>query len=183
MAEHISLRSFQENLTEKLRRAEEQDMPASKLGVSIAGRRWLVDLSEINEVMPLPPLLPVPLTKAWFRGVANVRGVLYGCTDLSSFFGQAPALPDAASRLLLVQPRLGVNAGLIVAATLGLRNPAQLRPHAVPAEPWARAVWLDGDGQSWQELDVAGLASDAAFLGIGVRDSGHWPFIDSATTG
>jgi twitching motility protein PilI len=167
MSERLTLREFQEQLTDKLLLAELQSMPASRLAVEIGVKRWLVDLAEINEVMPVPRLLPVPMTRPWFVGMANIRGMLYGCSDLAAFFG-LPATPlEGAARLLLVKPHFGVNAALVVSKTLGLRNPADLRPHGATPDACVRSMWLDGNEQAWRELDVAGLLEQADFLEIG----------------
>ena len=37
----------------------------------------------------MPEVSLVPLTKDWFLGVANVRGVLYGVSDFAAFGGIA----------------------------------------------------------------------------------------------
>jgi twitching motility protein PilI len=167
MAERLSLREFQEQLTDKLLLAELQAMPASRLAVEIGGKHWLVDLAEINEVMPVPRLLPVPLTQPWFVGMANIRGMLYGCTDLAAFFGMPVTASETSARLLLVKPHFGVNAALMVSKTLGLRNPADLKLYAGNPDAGARSLRIDGNGQLWQELDIAGLLVKPDFLEIG----------------
>ena len=75
MAQRISLRDYQRELAERLRAADSA-RNASKLGLQVGAQRWLVDLAEASEVMPVPPITPLPLTRTWFRGVANVRGNL-----------------------------------------------------------------------------------------------------------
>ena len=53
---------------------------------------------------------------------------------------------------------------------LGLRNIVELAPaappHDVPA--WYAQRWMDGDGNAWQEIDLAKLAQDPAFLQVGI---------------
>ena len=74
MSKRLNLREFQQNLIDRLQAADLSDSRVSTLGVQIAGQNWLVDMVDIDEVLPLPALTPVPFTKPWFRGVANVRG-------------------------------------------------------------------------------------------------------------
>ncbi|MEZ5739623.1 MAG: hypothetical protein R3E68_09330 [Burkholderiaceae bacterium] len=51
----------------------------SKLGIAIGERHWLVDLSEAGEILPIPDMVAaVPGTVRWFKGLANLRGSLYG---------------------------------------------------------------------------------------------------------
>ena len=72
MAEPISLRDYQRGLSAQL--ADLQTLrPASKLGILAGTRRWLVDLIDTGEVIPVPTIATVPLTRAWYAGVANVR--------------------------------------------------------------------------------------------------------------
>ena len=82
----ISLRDYQRELAERLRQADSA-RSASKLGVQVGAQSWLVDLVEAGEVLPVPPITAVPLTRAWFRGVANVRGNLYSVVDFAAFLG------------------------------------------------------------------------------------------------
>ena len=91
MAEPISLRDYQRGLSAQL--ADLQTLrPASKLGILAGERRWLVDLTDTGEVIPVPTIASVPLTRAWYAGVANVRGNLYSVVDFSAFLGGAPAV-------------------------------------------------------------------------------------------
>jgi twitching motility protein PilI len=141
----------------------------SKLGVEIAGDSWLVDLASISEVIPVPEHFAVPRTLGWFLGVANLRGNLYGITDLSAFLGRGAAVADADHRVLLAHPRFGVNAGLLVPRVLGPRNAEQFQSvePAPGAAPWLLAEYTAEDGSRWKELDVAALVRHSDFLNIG----------------
>ena len=57
----------------------------SLLAFESGGERWLVDLADAGEVLPVPPLSDVPLTQPWFLGIANIRGTLFSVTDLAAF--------------------------------------------------------------------------------------------------
>ena len=114
--------------------------------------------------------LPVPLTKAWFLGLANIRGNLFSIIDFPAFLGDAPVCSGSLARLILLSTRGGgESAGLVVESVLGLRNLAQFEPAASDDSPpsWQLAVWRDGDGASWQEIDLGLLARDPAFLQVG----------------
>jgi twitching motility protein PilI len=58
-----------------------------QLGVEIGGERYLLDLLEAGEIVPVPALTSVPLTQPWYLGLANIRGSLVGVIDLARFFG------------------------------------------------------------------------------------------------
>ena len=167
MAQRISLRDYQRELAERLRLADSA-RSASKLGVQVGEQNWLIDLAEAGEVMPVPPITAVPLTRAWYRGVANVRGNLYSVVDFAEFVGTGVSGTGDQARLVLLGERFRCAAALLVDRSLGLRNPAQLR--ALEAAPgrknWLRGEYEDEAGARWSELDVAELVRDAEFLSV-----------------
>ena len=108
MAKRISLHEFQAGLARRL--AGAQDNRASALLAVQAGKRnWLVDLTEAGEILAVPPLAPVPLAQSWFRGLASVRGNLFGVVDFAAFHDDLPIAPVGHARLLLVGVRSGWN--------------------------------------------------------------------------
>ena len=168
MAQRISLRDYQRELAERLREADSA-RAASKLGVQAGDQNWLIDLAEAGEVLAVPPITPVPLTRAWFRGVTNVRGKLYSVVDFAAFLDRGASRAGEQTRLVLLNERFRSAAALLVARSLGLRDPRQLqeqRPADMPHRQWIRAKYLDPDGREWQELDVGGLVRHSEFLDV-----------------
>ena len=161
-----SLREYQLALSERLQSAAAGTRVSAKLGLRIGGEAWLVDLKEAGEVIPVPPITPVPLARAWFRGVANVRGNLYGVSDLAALLGMPPITLSEQARLLLVAERFRAGAALLVEGSLGLRSSDVLEPQTGAAQRWVRAQYTDGDGRLWKELDVAALIQDPEFLEV-----------------
>lgn len=173
MARHSSLREFQANLIAKLTSARRGDEQRAWLGFESGHEFWLVRLSEAGEVLPLPELTPVPLTRSWFAGLANVRGALYSVVDFAAFRGLAPTPHDAATRLLLVGTRQGINAALLVQRTLGLKIPelfqaASPTECSSPSPSWIATRWQDGQAHLWTQLDVRKLLASPEFMNIGV---------------
>lgn len=168
MATKISLRDYQRDLAARLQSAD-SGRTASKLGLQVAGERWLVDLTDAGEVIPVPPITPVPLTRPWYRGVANIRGNLYSVVDFAAFLGASPAPIAEQARLLLLSERFRMASALLVDRALGLRNTDQFqtRPGAAARSPWIRAELSDEQGRTWKELDVSQLVQHPDFLGIG----------------
>jgi twitching motility protein PilI len=169
MADRTSLRDYQRDLAARLQNAGSARV-ASKLGLQVCGQRWLVDLRDAGEVIPVPPVTPVPLTKPWFKGVANVRGNLYSVIDFARFIGRESQGASGQARLVLFGPRAGdLNAGIVVQRVLGLRNLAELAPSGTVADApaWYAQRWMDADGRAWQEIDLSRLARDDGFLQIG----------------
>lgn len=173
MAKRISLREFQSQLSARLGSARRGETSGALLGVESGTLNplWLLDLADSGEIATLPPegLVPVPLTKAWFAGVVNIRGMLYSVVDFSAFRGDEPTPVNADSRLLLVGTRHGINSALLVGRALGLRSPESLSPLSGAggdAPPWQSERLLDGDGRHWQRLDIQALLADPSFLDI-----------------
>jgi twitching motility protein PilI len=81
-------------------------------------------------------------------------------------------MPGASqTRLVLFGPRVGeLRAGLIVHRVLGLRNLADLSRNDTPAgaPDWYGSRWAEANGDVWQEIDLARLAQDPAFLQVGL---------------
>jgi twitching motility protein PilI len=170
-AAKLDLRTFQQELSNRLAMKTTAQVESSRLGLSSGGERWLIRLADAGEVITLPLLIPVPLTKPWYLGVANIRGNLFSVVDFSAFLGRESGTGGGQSRLVLFGPRAGeLNAGIVVQRVLGLRNIVELAPAAPPhdAPGWYAQRWMDGDGNAWQEIDLAKLAKDPAFLQVGI---------------
>src|SRR5690606_17303529 len=141
----------------------------SRLGLEIGGERWLVDLADAGEVMPVPAVTPVPLTRPWYAGVANIRGNLYSVVDFPAFLGAAAKTAGEQARLVLVGNRYRVNCGLLIDRVLGLFREDQLRASPAPAgAPWTAAEFGDDRGGRWKQLDMRRLVTHLDFLQVGV---------------
>ncbi|MBK8523988.1 MAG: chemotaxis protein CheW [Betaproteobacteria bacterium] len=169
MAKKISLREFQEHLAARLTIAAQGKASSALLGVQAGNDYWLLNLSDSGEIVPLPSLAPVPLTKPWFSGIANIRGNLYSVADFSALRGGEPTPMNASSRLLLVGTRHGSNAALLVTRMLGLKNPETLTsaPATEGPHPWEAERLVDADGREWKKLNVRALLADPDFMEIG----------------
>jgi twitching motility protein PilI len=170
MARKISLREFQENLVKRLTSAQRGETANALLGVLAGREHWLLELADSGEIVPLPHLTSVPLTRSWFCGVANIRGTLYAVVDFSAFQGGEATPQNSESRLLIVNSRHGINSALLVNRTLGLRNMEQLRPceTAQDTRPWVGQEFEDAQGRRWKKLDLRHLINQPEFLEIGV---------------
>jgi twitching motility protein PilI len=169
MARRTGLREFQLSVAERIRTASSRAALASKLGFQVGADNWIVALHQVNEVIPVPQMVAVPLTHSWFRGVANVRGNLYSMVDFAAFQGAEAIAPGVERRVILISDRLVGGAGLVVSRMLGLRNPetfsAAERPH--DAAPWVGGAFTDAGGTRWLELDLPALVREQRFLEVG----------------
>jgi twitching motility protein PilI len=173
-AAKLNLRAFQQELATRLAAKTAAQVEQSRLGIACAGEQWLIRLADAGEVTAVPQTAGVPLTKPWYLGVANIRGNLYGVIDFAGFLGHPlePVVPGTSqTRLVLFGPRVGeLRAGLVVHRVLGLRNLAELSKSEPPAgaPEWYGARWTETGGAVWQEIDLARLAQDTAFLQVGL---------------
>jgi len=169
MARRTGLREFQLSVAERIRTAASRAALSSKLGFQVGGENWFVALNQVNEVIPVPPIVGVPLTHSWFRGVANVRGNLYSVLDFSAFQGGEATPGGMERRVILVSERLLPGAGLLVSRMLGLRNPEQFTPAqlAAGAPSWVAGAYTDAGGTRWLELDLPALVREQRFLEVG----------------
>jgi len=169
MAKRISLREFQASLAQRLTSAQRGETRRALLGVASGADLWLLDLSDSGEVVPLPSLTTVPLTKSWFAGIANVRGTLYSVVDFSAFRGGEATRRNANARLLLIGARHGINSALLVDQTLGLKNLDDLETiEATDGPAWAGSRHQDAQGHQWTLLNLRELFADPTFLEVGL---------------
>ncbi len=151
MATKVSLRQFQQDLAQRLSSAKTAPVSAARLGVQCGASYWLIALDDAGEILPVPEVLPVPLTKPWYLGVANIRGGLFSVVDFAAFAGGEPAVRGSDSRLVLAGPRFGINAALLVTRMLGLRNARDMHRAsegaaggATGTAAWAGPAWHEG---------------------------------------
>lgn len=169
MAKELNLRQYQEDILARLGALSEStsNTAASRLGVSVGQTRVLVDLAEISEVLALPEIHQVPLTRPWFLGMANVRGNLYGINDLGQLTGQPATIKTSNSRVLLINQDLATQAGLVVDRLIGLRSIDQLKEKKskkAQAFCYKTKTYEDSEGNAWLELDCHALVSAKEFM-------------------
>jgi twitching motility protein PilI len=173
MANREALRELQSRLAERLQLARTEARPASWLALECEGLGLLVPLATAGEIFPVGRLLPVPHTRPWFLGVANLRGGLHGVVDLAAYLGlRAPLLPDAVrehARLLAFNAQSAAHCAVLIDRLAGLRSAGQLNlePADGRSRPaFAGGVFRDANGRRWQEIDLAALARNEQFLAI-----------------
>lgn len=165
----LKLREFQEYLATRLNSAARGEISSALLGVQSGNDHWLLKLEEAGEILPMPPLSPVPLTHPWFAGMANIRGNLYSVIDFAAFRGEEPTPRTTHARLVLLGAKFGINSAILVHRMLGLR-PADAfsATDETCQQAWVSGVMADAEGRHWRRLDVPTLLSDPKFMQIGL---------------
>lgn len=91
------------------------------VGFMLGEQALAADMSEVKEILKMPPMTYVPGAKAWVKGIANVRGTLLPVMDLKGFLGMALVEINRNSRVLVVRHK-GIVAGLLVDEVLGMQH-------------------------------------------------------------
>jgi twitching motility protein PilI len=154
------LRQYQVQLLERMQAARANTGASiNQLGVLIGADRYLLDLTQAGEIVPVAALTVVPLTQPWYLGLSNIRGNLVGVIDLARYLGLGETAVGPDSRIVTFAGGLGFNCGVLVARVYGLR-------HAGGMER-AGEYLRDAEGKDWTALDLAALVGDERFLHVG----------------
>lgn len=154
------LRQYQVQLLERMQAARNNSgARINQLGVLIGSERYLLDLTQAGEIVPVPQVTVVPLTQPWYLGLANIRGSLVGIIDLARYQGQSETVTGPDSRVITLATGLGFNCGLLVGRVYGLRHAGDMTV--------AGDRLRDNDANEWTPLDLAALVGDTRFLHVG----------------
>ena len=168
----VKLREFSTQLAQRLKEAPNKPTEATRLAVRIGPENYLIEMALAGEIVSLPGIAPVPWTRPWYRGLANVRGRLIGVVDLLQLAGGDPLPADQTHQVLVFGEALGVNAGILVTRAFGIRNLKDLTmlDGVAPAArgSWERARYRDTDGLTLTELELRDLATSSHFSSIGI---------------
>lgn len=171
MANRDALRQFQTHLANRLQEARTSGVTASWLAVEAADGKYLFPLTQAGEIFSWTAARPVPYTRSWFLGVANLRGGLYGVVDIGGFVSGA-ARTDTAhdnSRLVALNGALEINCALLIDRLAGLRTADAFHssvPRTPDAPPFFGSGYTDAEGTYWQEINLQLLSQTPEFLSI-----------------
>jgi twitching motility protein PilI len=154
------LRQYQVQLLERMQAARnDTGARVNQLGVMIGAERYLLDLTQAGEILPVSPIMEVPLTRPWYLGLANVRGNLVGVVDFARYCEQPGTTIGPETRIVTFAAALGFNCGLLVTRVYGLR-------HAGDMERVGERL-RDREANEWVPLDLAALVREVRFLHVG----------------
>lgn len=130
--------------------------------------RLACNIDRINEILPCPPSTPVPGSKPWIIGLANVRGEILTIVDLSWYLTGIRSPLTSSSRLLAASLNKAP-IGLLIDEVFGQRH--FLDSDAIPAtldadSPLEHVVSKQHNlgAETWHELDLDQLFNSAEFL-------------------
>ena len=174
MANREALRELQARLASRLQAAKAEGMSVAWLAVQAGGRKYLFPLGQSGEIVSLTHIQAVPYALAWFRGVVNIRGGLFGVVDLAAFMesdGAGARLEPAAGEpsVVTLNGALDVNCALQVDVLSGLRGVDAFTQSHAPVEgapAYFGNVFTDSAGEEWQEINLRTLSQTPQFLSI-----------------
>ena len=137
---------------------------------TIGDVRFTAPIEEVKEILNLPAgITPVPGTKKWVRGVANIRGSLLPIIDLKQFLEGGTTKTGRRNRVLVID-RQGVYTGLLVGEMARMRHFYDADRRDVAAAdlvadfgPFVKALYVQ-QGEKWPVFDIPALLEDQNFL-------------------
>lgn len=138
------------------------------IAFEVDGQEFVAPMGEVSEVLAMPDLTPIPLTKPWLLGVANVRGRLLPLADLAKFLniGSRERLKN---KKVMVIDQDGVFSGILVDQVTGMvqfsGNEYQdiPLPEESPFAPYNHGRFVK-DNKAWYVVMPSLLFHDAEYL-------------------
>jgi twitching motility protein PilI len=162
----LALRDYQHDLLTRTQSAQQSNSVSQKrLAFSAGGYRWLIQMEDAIEIMPIPSVMAVPCTYDWFRGLMNYRGRLVSVIDFNRLLAGPEAPKNKNDRLIVLSDRLSVPCALQVAHLSGLLdlNFSQPKSRSTVNHPWMGARYVIDD-VDWHELSLTAMLTDPMFL-------------------
>lgn len=176
MAKRESKEDLQKRLEERLRNARSGGVGPSWLAVEAGAGKFLFPLTHAGEIFAASAAHAVPYTQPWFRGVASLRGRVFGVVDFAAFVSgerrQARPKTEAARdkpHLVALNAVFDVNCALLVDRLAGLRGADVFTasvPAPAPAPPYFGHLYTDQGGDQWQEINLQLLSQQPEFLAV-----------------
>ena len=91
------------------------------VGYRVGDRRLVSDFREVVEIVPMPPVTPVPGAQPWLLGVCNLRGALFPVIDLKLFLEGVPTAAQEGQRVLIMR-QAGGDVALAIDELFGQRS-------------------------------------------------------------
>lgn len=142
------------------------------IAFEVAGQQLVAPMGEVSEILALPEFTPIPLTKPWLMGVANVRGRLLPLVDLARFLN-LESHERLKNRKVMVIDQDGVFSGILVDQVLGMFQfsatdyEARALPEESPFSPYNHGVFVK-DSKDWFVMMPSLLFTNAEYLNAAI---------------
>lgn len=168
MAKIVNLAEYQKAIAARIQESVSAPATGAKLGLEFGGGKYLVDVGEFAEVTPGLEVTPVPFTRPWFLGVADIRGLIHGVVDMGAFVSGGSIRSESGRHYVVSGPQFELRSALLVQRVLGLRRVDDWRQiRTDPAGPaWIKGHFVDEHDEAWQEISLKELLGHPDFLQI-----------------
>ncbi len=143
----------------------------SGIGFRVGNIHLLAPLDQVKEVLICPDSAPIPGTKSWLKGIANVRGNLITIVDMAEYFGKEPVFLDDRARIMVMNIE-DLNTALLVNDVFGLRHfdededKRDIPGLDDPVDAHITGAFLK-ENVLWGVFDMHSLAASASFQNVG----------------
>jgi len=137
------------------------------VGYRVGSRRLVSDFREVVEIVPMPPVTPVPGAHPWLLGVGNLRGNLFPVVDLRCFLEGERTTQQEGQRVLIMR-QAGGDVALTIDELFGQRSFDQSQDTAIGDLAAGRyAHFVDrafhSDGFDWGVFSLSLLSRTPEF--------------------
>ncbi len=137
------------------------------VGFRIGDKRYVANFEEVVEIVPLPPVTPVPGAQPWLLGIGNLRGNLFPVIDLKQFLQGERTVFHEGMRVLVMRQN-GGDVALTIDELYGQRGFNEQQ--AVPVGELATGRYANfvhkaygGDEITWGVFSLSTLARTPEF--------------------
>ena len=140
----------------------------SGIGFGLLGRRFVVPMGEISEMLEVPTFTRLPGVQPWVKGVANIRGRLLPVYDLANFMGGHINTPRKQQRILILEDG-DLYTGLLVDQVFGMQHfpvdtySSQVSGLAAEVLPFVGGSYQQ-QGLEWVVFSPRELSQNSIFL-------------------
>lgn len=137
------------------------------VGYRVGKRHLVSDFREVVEIVPMPPITPVPGAQPWLLGVGNLRGNLFPVVDLK-YFMEGERTAQLEGQRVLIMRQAGGDVALTIDELFGQRSFEQDQDTAAGDLASGRYVhFIDrafhGDGHDWGVFSLSLLSRTPEF--------------------
>ena len=139
--------------------------PIEYLSFGLGAGVYAIPLTQVREIVGLPPITRLPNTPSFLRGVISLRGTIIPVVDLREQL-ELPSQAYTKFTIAIIVEAVGAVVGLIVDSALDVVSLSEPQRESLPSNfaPHVRAEFLTGLAQSGSQtlllLDVGRILTD-----------------------
>ncbi len=166
MAKRESLKSYQDSILEKMEAARMGDVSQTNLlfGFNAGTKNFVISAKDVSELTSPSTLEPIPVSKPWAAGVANIKGSVLSVTDFAVLLGETPI---KRGKFLVFEQHVISGSALLITRMMGLYEFRDVGSAIEAPEMKNMPGWVTScyeiSGEKFYMVDATLLASDERF--------------------